>query len=47
MLLRLLEKLGRKRTIYDREGKVPYLIRYYLFLKDRKNFPFNITHTKF
>ena len=43
MFLKLLEKLGRKRVITDRDGKVPYLIRYYLFLKDRKNFPFNIT----
>ena len=43
MLLKLLEKLGRKRVITDRDGKVPYLIRYYLFLKERKNFPFNIT----
>ena len=43
MLLWLLDKLGRKRTIYDREGKIPYLDRYYIFLKDRKNFPFNIT----
>ena len=43
MLLWLLDKLERKRTIYDREGKIPYLDRYYIFLKDRKNFPFNIT----
>jgi|TARA_E500000081_G_scaffold151867_1_gene182965 hypothetical protein len=43
MFLKLLDKLGRKRTIYDREGKIPYLDRYYIFLKDRKNFPFNIT----
>lgn len=43
MFLKLLEKLGRKRTIYDREGKIPYLDRYYLFLKNRKHFPFNIT----
>jgi hypothetical protein len=40
--LRLLEKLDRKRIIMDRESKEPYLVRYYLFLKDRKKFPFNI-----
>ena len=34
---------NRKRTIYDRTGKIPYLIRWYIFLKDRKSFPFNIT----
>jgi len=34
---------NRKRVIYDRFNKVPYLIRYYLFLQDRKRFPFNIT----
>ena len=34
---------NRKRIIYDREGKVPYLVRYYLFLKDRTWFPFNFT----
>lgn len=34
---------SRKRIIYDRYGEIPYLVRYYLFLKDRKNFPFNIT----
>lgn len=33
----------RKRIIYDREGEREYLVRYYLFLKDRKNFPFNFT----
>jgi hypothetical protein len=38
-----MDKLGRRRVITDRSGKVPYLIRYYLFLKERKNFPFNIT----
>jgi len=42
-LSKLMELLGRKRTIYDRDGKVPYLIRYYVFLKNRKHFPFNIT----
>ena len=34
---------NRKRIIYDRHNNIPYLIRYYLFLKERKNFPFNIT----
>ena len=42
LFLRLLEKLGRKRIIMDRESRDPYLVRYYLFLKDRENFPFNI-----
>ena len=42
-LSKFMDKIGRRRVITDREGKVPYLIRYYLFLKERKNFPFNIT----
>lgn len=42
MFLKLLEKLGRKRVIMDRVHSEPYLTRYYLFLKDRKWFPFNI-----
>jgi len=42
-LSKLMELIGRKRVIYDRDGKVPYLIRYYVFLKNRKRFPFNIT----
>lgn len=42
MMLKLLERLGRKRIILDRESQEPYLTRYYLFLKDRKWFPFNI-----
>ena len=42
MLLKILERLGRKRVILDRESQEPYLTRYYLFLKDRKWFPFNI-----
>ena len=33
----------RKRVIRDRDSNKPYLVRWYLFLKDRKNFPFNIT----
>jgi len=47
MFLRLLERLGRKRIIMDRVDNEPYLERYYLFLKDRKTFPFNIFLHKF
>ena len=49
MLLRLLEKIGRKRIIYDRDGIKPYLIRYYLFFRDKlteedpaRSLPFNV-----
>lgn len=45
--LKTLEKLGRKRIILDRQSQAPYLERYYLFLKDRKFFPFNIFLHKF
>ena len=38
-----MDKLGRRRVITERDSDVPYLVRYYVFLKDRKNFPFNIT----
>ena len=34
---------NRKRIILDRDNNNEYLVRYYLFLKDRKSFPFNIT----
>ena len=47
MLLKLLERLGRKRIIYDRINDEPYLERYYLFLKERKRFPFNVFLHKF
>lgn len=40
--LKWLEARGRKRIVMDRENNEPYLERYYLFLKDRKSFPFNI-----
>lgn len=40
--LNLLERLGRKRIVMDRVHNEPYLERYYLFLKDRKKFPFNV-----
>lgn len=39
--------INRYRLIYDREDNEPYLERYYLFLKDRNNFPFNIFLHKF
>lgn len=40
--LNFLEGVGRKRVIMDRQSSQPYLNRYYLFLKDRKKFPFNV-----
>jgi hypothetical protein len=46
-LKNLMQKLGRHRVIMDRQNNEPYLERYYLFLKDRKNFPFNIFLHKF
>lgn len=39
--------MGRKRIVLDRQSQEPYLERYYLFLKDRKRFPFNIFLHKF
>jgi hypothetical protein len=47
LFLRILEKLGRKRIVMDRINNEPYLERYYLFLKDRQHFPFNIFLHKF
>lgn len=38
---------GRFRLINDKFENEPYLERYYIFLKDRKNFPFNIFIHKF
>lgn len=46
-ITKLLEKIGRKRVILDRESNEPYLERYYVFLKDRKLFPFNVFLHKF
>ena len=40
--LEWLDSIGRKRIIMDRICNEPLLTRYYLFLKDRKHFPFNI-----
>jgi hypothetical protein len=45
--LNFLEHIGRKRIIMDRQSNDPYLERYYVFLKDRKSFPFNIFLHKF
>jgi hypothetical protein len=40
--LEWLDKIGRKRIIMDRVNNEPYLERYYIFLKDRTSFPFNV-----
>lgn len=45
--LDFLEQHGRKRIVMDRINNEPYLERYYLFLKDRKSFPFNVFLHKF
>ena len=45
--LNFLERVGRKRIVMDRQANEPYLERYYLFLKDRKRFPFNVFLHKF
>jgi hypothetical protein len=43
ILHKLMVKLGRYKLIPDRRSGEDYLHRYYLFLKDRKYFPFNLT----
>jgi hypothetical protein len=45
--LNWLDRHGRKRIVLDRQSDEPYLERYYLFLKDRKRFPFNVFLHKF
>jgi len=45
--LDFLDRIGRKRIVMDRQSDEPYLERYYLFLKDRDRFPFNIFLHKF
>jgi hypothetical protein len=42
-----MEQIGRKRIIMDRVNNEPYLERYYIFLKDRTWFPFNVFLHKF
>ena len=46
-LLNKLDQVGRKRIVMDRQDNEPYLERYYLFLRDRKRFPFNVFLHKF
>jgi hypothetical protein len=43
----IMDKLGRHRIIKDRISREKYLERYYLFFKERGNFPFNIFLHKF
>ena len=45
--LDFLDRIGRKRIVMDRQSDQPYLERYYLFLKDRDRFPFNVFLHKF
>jgi hypothetical protein len=47
MIKKLFQRWGRHRVIMDRVNGEPYLERYYVFLKDRKRFPFNIFVHKF
>ena len=42
-----MQRLGRHRVIMDRQDNEPYLERYYVFLKNRQRFPFNIFVHKF
>lgn len=44
---KLMDYAGRKRIVMDRVNDKPYLVRYYLFLKDRQKFPFNVFLHKF
>jgi len=45
--VKAMEAMRRRRIIMDRENDEPYLERYYLFLRDRGTFPFNIFLHKF
>jgi len=47
MFKKLMNAIGRHRVILDTENQEPYLERYYVFLKERKTFPFNIFLHKF
>ena len=47
MIKQLFQRWGRYRVIMDRVDGEPYLERYYVFLRDRGRFPFNIFVHKF
>ena len=47
MIKELFQRWDRHRVIMDRVNGEPYLERYYVFLKDRNRFPFNIFVHKF
>jgi hypothetical protein len=47
MIKKLMQRLGRHRVIMDRRADEPLLERYYVFLKDRTWFPFNVFVHKF
>jgi hypothetical protein len=47
MIKELFQRWDRHRVIMDRVNGEPYLERYYVFLKNRKRFPFNIFVHKF
>ena len=47
MIKQLFQRWGRYRVIMDRLDGEPYLERYYVFLRDRADFPFNIFVHKF
>lgn len=47
MIKQLFIRMGRYRVIRDRLDDEPYLERYYVFLKDRETFPFNVFVHKF
>jgi hypothetical protein len=44
---KIMARLGRHRVIMDRQNDEPYLERYYIFLRDRTWFPFNVFIHKF
>ena len=47
MFSKLMENIGRRRVITDRTGQISHSIRYYVFLKDRKDFPLLLLYIKY